>query len=603
MRLGSFLVASALSVCALVAPGVADAANPFESAGEFGVGAGWRTFPGNAAGTSVVRDGDKLRLDGTGAESVSACTDKLIPVSGRVLLTGLWKAEGIEVDSDWKGARVRIVYFDAAGERLKGDENKPQVAFTNSGRDWASLDAVLTVPAAAGKARVCGEMLGVSKGSMWLKDVNLTKLQHTDADDGKNVLWILVDTLRADRLGTYGFDKPVSPNLDGLAAQGLLFENSWTQYTWTVPSTISFFTSQYARSHGWASTAAKVADGDYTEMSATVPTLAQVLRQEGFITTGNYANGLLQSGIGVSRGFLQWKHGNDEEVIKRSLADIAQWDADGGQNFLYVHLMTPHIPIRPTGAAQKAAGVSLDVPADGFRYYEGDVVEKMSEAEYNALYQQAYEASVFDADRYVGQLLTALEKHGHADDTIVIVTSDHGELVGEHGLLGHGSYLYEGLTHVPLIVRAPGQKARRVTDRVGRTIDLAPTVLSYLGLESRQPKGWQGLSLFTAKPGMLVASERDYMSAFTADGTRKIIENTASGELLHAFDLQADPGETSSVGAEPAWVQALQQQAAKWRQTTPPPDAAEVQTRKKVEKTEEQAAEDLEMLRALGYIE
>lgn len=592
----------ALAAIGLAGPAWAD--NPFATAGAFGVGQGWRSFPGKAAGAAVRREGTTLRIDDTELDTTSACTDQFIPVSGRVAVTGRWKYDGVQVDAGWKGARLVVYYYDAQNQKLKGDANQPVLGMGSGSADWTAIDRTLVVPEAAVKARLCGELVYTSAGSMWLDSMQLVDLAPGAADAGKNVLWILVDTLRGDHLGTYGGNPKASPHLDALAAESLVYDTAWTQYTWTVPSTIAFMTSQFARTHGWNSTFEKVAAGDYTEMGAEVPTVAEVLRAQGYITSAHYANGLLKSGIGLGRGFQEYRFGSDEEVVRRSLRDLAQWDADGAPNFLYVHLMTPHIPLRPSAEAQAALGYTLSPPEGGFRYYEGEVTQAMTAEQYHQVFQQAYTAAVFDADRYVDQVLDALAAGGHAEDTIVIVTSDHGELLGEHGAMGHGSYVYEGLTAVPLIVRAPGRAPARVTNRVGRTIDIAPTILDWLDLERAQPRGWQGISLFTSKPGLVAVSERDYQVAFTTDGRWKTIENRDTTALLSAFDLQTDPGELQSVADSAGKpVSDLVKQAATWRATTPIPGQEILQTRRVVPKSDKEKEEELEMLRALGYVE
>ena len=603
-----------LPVCALLAlfaSAPALAANPFTEPGTNGVGKGMRAMPGNMAGTLVRLEDGAARLDASPGKAVAVCTDQLQAVQGRLLVEGSFKTQGVTGPQGWNGARIKVYYFDAADQRLKGEKYQPELAFKRGDNDWFTFTQAIVVPEGAIKARLCAELVNAEVGSAWIKDLAMTGMSASAtattggaaADTGKNVLWILVDTLRADALGTYGNDLPVSPQMDAFASASLTYEHAWTQYTWTVPSTISFFTSQHARSHGWNSSFEKVAAGEYTAMGTEVPTLAEVLRAQGFVTSAYYANGLLKTGIGVNRGFLTWRHGNDEEVVKRATDDIALWGGDGAPNFLYVHLMTPHIPLRPTGAAQKAAGITVQVPEGGFRYWEGEA-QKMPQAEYNALFEQVYHAAVFDADRYVGQVLAALDKAGHADDTIVVLTADHGEMLGEHNVLGHGSYVYEGLSHVPLIVRAPGQAAKRVTDRVGRTIDVAPTVLDWLDLEKKQPKAWQGLSLFTAAPGLTAVVERDSMIAFTTDGRYKIVENRENTSLLRAYDLQTDPGEeTSLVEVGGAWMETLRKAATKWRSSTLIPGQEVLQTRQVIQKTDKDKEEELEMLRALGYVE
>lgn len=594
---------ASLLLLALSMPGWAG--NPFATAGSKGVGEGMRAVPGTLAGNKARLEGGALRLEADPGKLASVCTDELIPAAGRMLVEGQWKTEGVAATQNWEGARIKLYYFDAAGQRLKGEKFQPQLAFKRGDSDWASFEQALVMPEGVVSARLCVEQVNSTAGVVWVKDLGLTPMVAATTATGpqKNVLFILVDTLRADALGTYGNPLPVSPHMDALAASAVTYERAWTQYTWTVPSTISFFTSQFARTHGWNSTFEKVAAGEYTAMGEEVPTLAEVLKGQGYVTAGHYANGLLKAGIGVGRGFLTWRHGNDEEVVKRATDDIALWNSDSGPNFLYVHLMTPHIPLRPSSAAQKAAGVSLTVPSGGFRYWEGEA-QQMPQAEYNDLFKQAYTAAVFDADRYVNQVLSALQKAGHAEDTLVVLTSDHGELLGEHNLLGHGSHVYEGLTFVPLMVRAPGVAPKRVKDRVGRTVDIAPTVLEWAGLNKVKPKGWQGLSLFASAPGLIAVSERDYMVAYSTDGRFKTVENRDTNALLRAYDLKTDPGELTSVAESgETWLSGLRKSAEKWRAATPVPGQQVLQTRKVIPKTDKEKEEELEMLRALGYID
>lgn len=554
----------------------------------------WNGLPDAQVGKAVRIDGDALRLDTTGPDGarVRACQDGATPVKGRVRVQGEWKLSGVVAEKGWHGARVRLKFLDAAGQALTDKEGTVTVITGRGDRDWQEISKVVDVPAGATQVRMCVDLFKSEAGSAWFRGLETPP----PSTAGKNVLWILVDTLRADALGAWGGPKGISPRIDALAAESLTFDRAWAQYTWTNPSTVSAFTSQYARTHGWEYQMGKSHLDSVHLMSQRLDTVAEVLQDQGFLTQGWYANGYLKGEIGFSRGFHVWAYSKDDQVLEKGLDDIARWDDDGAPNFLYLHFMTPHVPLRPSAAAQKAAGVSVSVPADGIGYF-GQVQTSMAEDAYNAMFRDAYQASVYDADVIVGQILDALKAHGHADDTLVILSSDHGELLGEHGEVGHGNFVYEPLTHVPLLVRAPGAAGKRVTDRVGQVVDIAPTITGWLGVDT--PASWQGLDLRKPAPGRTAVSERNALLAVTTDGRWKAIEANDSGKLQEGFDLKTDPAEEKPLGAGVAGVAAAQAAAGKWRKATPdlendgPPLTLE----------SEEKDDTMQMLQELGYVE
>lgn len=443
--------------------------------------------------------------------------------------------------------------------------------------------------------RMCVDLFKADAGTAWFRGL----LTPAPSSGDRNVVWILIDTLRADALHTYGAAAQVSPHIDRLADGGLVYDKAWAQYTWTNPSTVSAFTSQYARTHGWEYQMGKSHLDSVHVMSSRLTTLAQVLRDQGFLTQGWYANGYLKGPIGFARGFHVWSYAKDDKVIASGIEDIGRWDSDGAPNFLYLHLMTPHVPLRPSAAGQRAAGVSVQVPADGIGYY-GQVETALSQDAYTAMFADAHRASVYDADAYVGQVVDALDRAGHLDDTLIIISADHGELLGEHGEMGHDNFVYEPLTWVPLLVSGPGIGARREQQRVGQVVDIAPTVLDWLGLERARPASWQGLSLLETAPGRTAISERNALLAVTTDGRWKAIEDNASGKLQEAYDLGSDPLEGSDLsGQGQAGITAAQAASAAWRKATPDLDNDGAQ----LQLEEGEKDETLEMLQQLGYVE
>ncbi|MDP2304679.1 MAG: sulfatase [Pseudomonadota bacterium] len=407
-----------------------------------------------------------------------------------------------------------------------------------------------------------------------------------------NVLVIVIDTLRADALGTYGQKRPTSPNIDKLAEQSVVWETAWTQYTWTLPSFVSYMTSSWARTHGWDYAMGKL--DTYKMLDAKIPTIAEVFSSAGYKTDGHYANMHLKAELGFGRGFDTWKLAPEPATVRDSIASIGTWKDDGKPNFLYVHLMAPHVALLPTPEAQAAVGVSVTYePKKGLNYdHIVSAPPELKEARKQEMLD-AYHACVWSGDQEVGQILAAVDAAG-ADDTIVAFWSDHGEMLGEHNHVGHNQYVWQEVVTVPLLIKAPGLEPRRETKRVGRLIDAAPTLLELAGLHV--PDMWQGQSLFTGEQP-IVGTERDGLAAFTRGGF-KTVEDRAKEKFMYAHDLAADPTELTQI-KDPILpkIAALVRDAAAWRQQVP----KGVNTGEGLDLTADEHAETVKQLEALGY--
>lgn len=374
----------------------------------------------------------------------------------------------------------------------------------------------------------------------------------------RHLVAIVVDTLRADALGFYGNPRHTSPNLDSLARESVIFEHAWAQGTYTLSSYLSYMGSTHVRSHGWDSTPlsfrrAGVCGWDDMDM------LAEVLARNGFRNEAFVTNPALQPWHGFARGFHDWNgirldefHEDDANLglqfwlddsraVEEAEAALDRWGADRRQ-FLYVHLMDPHLPLDPSPAGREAVGAPADW-APGGRLGEGSVRElsERGTPEQKERVRDGYLASVWDADRSVGRILRAVEKSGHADDTVVVFFADHGEQIWEHGDHGHTKGVWEELAHVPLLIRIPGRSPERI-DRMVGLLDLAPTLLKVLGVEEL-PASWQGRNLF--EPGdRIVVSQRLGETAATREGRIKgILGPWRGGKKWRYFDLKRDPGE------------------------------------------------------------
>ena len=238
-----------------------------------------------------------------------------------------------------------------------------------------------------------------------------------------SVLVILLDTLRADRLGCYGYPRPTSPVLDELAARGAIFEDAWSSAPWTLPSHASLFSSLYMSEHGvWDRS---------QRLSEDAVTIAEVLRSEGYATSAFTASGYLRPEYGFTHGFDRFWYVNNDPALTFNTA--AEWiEGSVGPYFSFVHTYHVHSPHDPEGAAREAM----------VRPYAGDLPELIHTPDHPWGRRQGpplgvedlqyvndlYDAEILEIDTLVGELLDRLEAAGKLDDTLIIVTSDHGEV-------------------------------------------------------------------------------------------------------------------------------------------------------------------------------
>ncbi len=305
--------------------------------------------------------------------------------------------------------------------------------------------------------------------------------------DRPDILLVVIDTLRADHLGSYGHTVPTSPNLDKFATEGLRYAQAGSPASWTLPSFGAFATGQYPGGH-----VAGVNNGEKNTQAALdpdVPTLAEHMSARGYRTGAIVTNPYLKKTFGISRGFdsysdaLGLAHMPMFVQPLRMLtipvmggryfyrpADlmvdeaIEWWDAmEGGPRFLMLHLMDPHDPYNPPDAHKTAIG-------------EPHEMAVLNE----------YDQEIHFTDAELGRLLDLV-----SDNAWVFVTSDHGDTFGEHEdpypqdhwpFTRHGHTLYQELTHVPLLVRGPGLEPS-VSERAVRAFDVVPTILTLAGAE------------------------------------------------------------------------------------------------------------------------
>ncbi len=441
-----------------------------------------------------------------------------------------------------------------------------------------------------------------------------------------NVVLILVDSLRADRLGCYGAARPTSPHVDSLSRRSLLFENALTTAPWTVPAVASLFTSTYPSRHGQTHSR-----GLHGALSEDMVTLPELLRERGWGTVAFSSHPWVSPALGFGQGFaaedfhvLRGRRGgpkNDPAVT----AAVVEWlqrrgelyRPSGKQRFFaYLHYMGPHSPYAPSAEAQRAVlgGVPSPTPFAASlagQGMEGSFALMDEAAESQALTREdvdyllgQYDAEVFTADAHIGRVLHALRQAGLEENTLVAVTADHGEAFMEHGRMVHVGALYRELLHVPLLIHLPGQQvARRIAHRV-QTIDVLPTILDALGLlplpaaqgRSRWPDRDSGGGPAFAEAAAASADNR--WAKLVRDDFSYIADLTKPRQD-ELYDLRRDPAETRNVRREyPAVARAMRREILRFRAANerearplrrrPPPQAS---------------AEVEERLRALGYVQ
>ncbi len=311
------------------------------------------------------------------------------------------------------------------------------------------------------------------------------------------ILFVTLDTTRRDALGAYGAPPEATPSLDALARRATVFDHAVATAPWTLPSHASMFTGLYPSQHRAGVQARRLA-GD-------ADTLAARLREAGYLTAGIAGGVLMEHGFGVGRGFAIYDdpdgyRTSGEHLTRRALRLLDR--AAGEPLFLFLNYFDAHMPYAP----RPAIGRRLGEPAARDALPPGlwrDAAEGQAEAfdrlahgdeavtpETRAWLRAAYLSQVASMDAQIGRLFAELEARGLWDEALVVVTADHGEMLGENGLLAHAYRLTPELVDVPLLVKWPGQSEGRRDPRLVSLVDLYPTVLAAAGVEAPAGEGF-----------------------------------------------------------------------------------------------------------------
>jgi arylsulfatase A-like enzyme len=365
-----------------------------------------------------------------------------------------------------------------------------------------------------------------------------------------NVLLVVIDTLRADRLGAYGYDRPTSPEIDKLARDGVVFDNAWAHAPSTRYSMPAIVTGRWPSAIKWDTSIW------WPGIARGQPTIAEAMRGAGYFTGAFYAYGYFNRGDarGFERGIDQYddrlaaKHinkGGPAESTGSSAREMADDGIDflrayrDQKFFLSLHFYDPHMDY------QRHPG------APDFGSEQSDL----------------YDGEVWFTDKHVGRVIAALKDLGLYDKTAIFVTGDHGEGFGEHGIVAHGYDLYAPQTKVPLVARVPGLGTRHVGAPVGH-VDLAPTLVN-LARGKPEPSflGRSMLDLIAGTPGAVppptavfqevTFEPRTPGSSSTerrglATATHHLLWNSVPENTVSCFDRSTDPGELHDLWGLPA---------------------------------------------------
>ncbi len=402
-----------------------------------------------------------------------------------------------------------------------------------------------------------------------------------------NVVLIVIDTLRADHLGCYGYSRDTSPHIDALAAESVLFEWNITPAIPTHPAFATLFTGQYPITHG------VVAHGGRVDVSRSAPWLPSLLQRQGYTTCA--VDNLADWSTGFRRGFEFYIDPSQRRVLglKVSNRDLnaraLPWLRQQGEDpfFLFIHYWDPHTPYLPPRAYRRL-------------FYKGDpscpdkhMLEPMMahplgrmwrETWFNILgdnitdadYIEAlYDSEIRYCDEGVGQVLKTLEQTGLAENTLVVLMADHGELMYRHGIFFDHHGLYDGNLHVPLIIRRPGWEPRRVPHMTA-SVDVAPTVLELCDVPV--PETLEGTSLVPWMRGETDEPVREFVVSeectwqmkwsLRTDAHKFILareEDFYGTPMRELYDLRKDPNEMRNIAEDdPATAERLEARLEAW---------------------------------------
>ena len=432
-----------------------------------------------------------------------------------------------------------------------------------------------------------------------------------------SVLLITIDTLRADHMSAYGYPRPTSPRIDAIAKEGTLFERAYTFWPKTRGSFVAMLTGKPPSGSGYSKTHPVLLDLN--------PTLASTLKAAGYATSAIVDNPNVAAPLGYAKGFDTYRETWEEGALATETLR-ARAITEGGRTFLqaarpekpfllWLHYVNPHAPYEPPppfdtmfapGGGERGPRLSV-VPG-----FHGGIPKQWARPGKTRLgeYVGLYDGEIGSVDQEVGRVVDALRTSAVQDRTLVVITSDHGESLGEHDYyFDHGENVFEPSLRIPLVVVNPGSPKGQRSVAFASTLDLVPTVLD--AVKVSWPPDLAGVSLLgvvegKAKPRrdrLFAQNDRNLTAAF--DEKLKVVATPDAERTRFAlYDREKDPGETRDVGRERALD--LRAERRELELFTERSDREWARTRPLLEGRPGQrrlSAEACERLRALNYVD
>ncbi len=412
----------------------------------------------------------------------------------------------------------------------------------------------------------------------------------------RNVLLVSIDTLRADHLGAWGYERDTSPALDRIAGRGLRFARAFVNTHGTPQSHTSLFASLSQESHRVGISAETGTAPSYIAPGA-LELLPEIFAAAGYRTVGVTGGAYMGRKFGLDQGFEEFDLRKGIAAQTETLFDrLASPTEDSRPVFAFLHTYEVHSPYVSPPEYQDLFGAwpsEFEPTSENLRALTRKEITAMTEEEVGAIVA-AYDRGIRYTDDVLGRFLGELEALGFLDDAILLITSDHGEEFRERGRFLHPASLFDELLHVPLILVAP-EVEPAVEEALVTSIDVAPTLLELVGIPV--PEQMQGRDLLASDvPAPEFVVSQFGTSLYAVRTTRwKLMERTADGRLA-LFDLVADPKERRDVSRDhPEVVRQLRRQLREWRAAQPP--VAEM-----LQDGPELSAEEEQQLRTLGYL-
>ncbi len=453
-----------------------------------------------------------------------------------------------------------------------------------------------------------------------------------------NILLIVMDTVHADHLTAYGYERDTTPNLRELARDSMLYSNAISASDITLTSHASLFTGMYPSWHGAYCDPQNAAYG--RAISNRYPTVAELLHTAGYQTSGVAANLYLRADFGLERGFDRFRiprpvpllaaensfmlrgalrrglslvvdtaqfdrlYALGEDINSQLFADLAEFSKPSAPAFLFVNYMDAHFPyVPPSPYDSRYPGRRPGMTQDDLESEQKVLVSGNGTVPaYQSHCVSQYDGGIAYVDHQIGEVVTWLKHHGAYDNTMIVVTSDHGEAFGERHRVGHANSPYQNLLHVALIVKYPHAAQRGAESRPVSLSDVAPTILEAAGIAA--PPTMQGRSLRVAADREIfsetfpcpVAHSPDCPNGCTARAIfawpYKFI--TTSNGRRELFDLSGDATERRNLYIQqPERAAQMARRLSQWMQSMP----------QQSRETHTLSPEDLRRLKSLGYVQ